>query len=256
MRIAIFLELALIGRQRRGRRGRTAIPPVPARAVLLPIAAPVIVPARRRVAAPALEVNRRLAVVAHRDAQHVHGHVFRRDRLPGAVVPATLIPDVIAVDPVLAIVKEIVGVGPRGVIDRVAGNEHHLGIGRHVDANAQARHSHAEADLRRDGERGEQQGGQRQRQQREARPRAIDRTKASGNHGMHLLYGEAASLRACTLTVGALAHMRADPQPGYLRSCPLIEPRRPVRAHARPASSRGRHRVPFHAVAEDSARWR
>src|ERR1700712_2379567 len=91
-RIMVARISALISGQRRGRRHRAAIPAVPARATLLPVAPPMLAPARRRARFPAAEIRRRPPVVAHGDTQYVERHVLGRHAIPRTVVPITRIP--------------------------------------------------------------------------------------------------------------------------------------------------------------------
>ena len=62
--------LPLVDRPRRTRRNRAAVPLVPAAAMLFPFMPPVLIPAGRRICAPAAEIGGRLTVVAHGYPQH------------------------------------------------------------------------------------------------------------------------------------------------------------------------------------------
>ena len=137
----------LVTRQRRRGRDGAAVPAVPSAALLFPVAAPMLVPARRCVRAPAAEVRRWLAVIADRHAQHVERHVLRPHRVPRAVVPIARIPVVILIDPVQAVVEEVVRTRLRCVIDGVARHAHQLRVRRHVDADLHAGRADADAEL-------------------------------------------------------------------------------------------------------------
>src|SRR5271165_6190141 len=73
-RIAGTRILALIDGQRRRWRDGLSVPAVPSSVLRFPALAPVLAPARRRVALPAAEVGWRRAVVAHRNAEHEQRH--------------------------------------------------------------------------------------------------------------------------------------------------------------------------------------
>ena len=79
--------LPLVDRPRRTRRNRAAVPLVPASALLLPAAAPVLSPPGRCICAPAAEIGGWLPVVAHRYPQHEQRHDGWLDITPGTVVP-------------------------------------------------------------------------------------------------------------------------------------------------------------------------
>jgi hypothetical protein len=64
--------LTLVAGQRGRCGGSAAVPFVPAASTLFPVAAPVFMPAWRRIRPPPAEIGRWLAVVAHRDAQDVY----------------------------------------------------------------------------------------------------------------------------------------------------------------------------------------
>ena len=69
--IPISRILPLVDGQRSTRRCGMAIPLVPPLSLLPPIVASVLVPARRRIRPPPVEVRGRCPVVAHRDSQHI-----------------------------------------------------------------------------------------------------------------------------------------------------------------------------------------
>src|SRR4029078_2402908 len=116
-RIVVARILPLVNRWRRGGGEGVALPPVPSDATLLPGMAPVFTPARRPVAIPAAKINRRSPVVPHRNEQRELCYVDRRDQLPRAVVPLACVPVVSRVDPVESVVKEVVRIHLRVVID-------------------------------------------------------------------------------------------------------------------------------------------
>ena len=107
-RIAIPGIIPLIARQRCGSRGGTAVPLVPPASTLFPVTAPVVTPAWRRVGMPATEISWRLAVVAHRNAQHIRRHIITIHSIPRPVVPAACIPVITLEHPVQAVVKEVI----------------------------------------------------------------------------------------------------------------------------------------------------
>ena len=146
--VTVATVVLLVGGQRRRARRVARVPAVPAVAVARPVGAPMVTPARRRIHEPAVEVHRRLAVVAYRHAQHVHRHHLGRDPLPRAVVPGTGVPAVIHQHPVQAVIEKVVGVELRRVVHRIAG---HLGehrVGGRVDADL--RTGHADVDVHTD----------------------------------------------------------------------------------------------------------
>ena len=85
---------------------------------------------------PPAEVHRRPLVVTHRNAQDVKRHEIRFNEPPGAVVPRTGIPGVILVDPVHAIVEEIICIQARRIVDRIARHRHKFRVQRQVDPDA------------------------------------------------------------------------------------------------------------------------
>src|SRR5512139_1673720 len=95
------------------------VPLVPTASTLLPFVAPVLVPTRGPVGWPPAEVRWRHPVVPHRHAQQEDRNGFRPDQSPWPVVPGTRIPVVRLVDPVHAVVEEVVRIQLRRVIDRV-----------------------------------------------------------------------------------------------------------------------------------------
>jgi len=85
--IPVSRILPLVDGQRGGRRSRAAIPPVPSTSPLLPLMAPVLTPAGRRIRPPPAKVHWRLPVVAHGDTEDEQRHNLRLHNPPGAVVP-------------------------------------------------------------------------------------------------------------------------------------------------------------------------
>ena len=122
---------------RRGRpRNGAVVPMIPAVAMLHPARTPMDIPSRRRVDDPTMEIHRRIDVITHGHTQHKQWHLIRINGIPGTVVPDTRIPAVIVVHPVQTVVKEIVGLCVRRVIDGRAGYQHELRIKRLMDADA------------------------------------------------------------------------------------------------------------------------
>lgn len=146
-RIPCTRVLPLVVRQKRWRRSRPAIPPIPPAPVCLPVSAPVVAPARWRIEIPADEVTRRPAVIAHRNAQHIHRHVLGLYLFPRPVVPTADIPVVLIVDPIEAIVKEVIPIGLRRIVDGIARHPDESRVDRHVDANVDARKIDIDTDL-------------------------------------------------------------------------------------------------------------
>src|SRR5450759_496285 len=106
--------------------------------MLLPLIAPVLAPAWRCIRLPPAKVRRRIPVVAHRDSQDEQRHNFWAHKPPRPVVPGTRVPVVALVDPVHAIVEEIVRIQSWRVVNRVARHRHEFRIHRQVDADAHA----------------------------------------------------------------------------------------------------------------------
>lgn len=145
-RIAFPRILPLIERQRCGAWGRAAIPLVPTASTLFPVAAPMITPTWWRVGTPVAKIHRRRAVVAYRNAQHKQRHILRPRQLPRPVVPAAHIPVVALVHPIQAVVKEVIRIHSRGVVDRIARYLDELRIRRHIDTDVDTGQSDADAD--------------------------------------------------------------------------------------------------------------
>jgi hypothetical protein len=89
-----------------------------------------------------------MAIVANRDPQYVKRNRTRLYHPPGAIVPATRIPVIILVNPVQAIVKEIVSRHLRGIVDRISRHRNQLRKQRQVDPDADMGCSYADAHLR------------------------------------------------------------------------------------------------------------
>src|ERR1035437_7880495 len=94
--------------------------------MLLPLIAPVLAPAWRCIRPPPAKVPRRIPVVAYRDSQDEQRYNFWAHKPPRSVVPGTRVPVVALVDPVHAIVKEIVRIQSWRVVNRVARHGHEL----------------------------------------------------------------------------------------------------------------------------------
>ena len=128
----------LIAWQRgRGRSG-SAIPVLPVRVPTCPIRSPHAIPAWRCTYGPTAEDHWWIAVITHGNAQYEKRHAVVADKIPRSVVPRAGIPFVVHVDPIQAIVEEVIGVEARCVIHRIAGNSLQDGILDDVDGNIDA----------------------------------------------------------------------------------------------------------------------
>ena len=107
-RVAVSGVTPLINRQGCGKWRRAVVTTIPARTSLFPVMSPALFPVGCGIHTPSLKVLWRLAVVADRNNQHQSRHEFRRRQLPGSVVPVARIPIVLLVDPIHAVVKEII----------------------------------------------------------------------------------------------------------------------------------------------------
>jgi hypothetical protein len=85
---------------------------------------------------PTTKVHRRLAIVPHRNTQNIQWHVIWVYSTPGTVVPGTGIPGIIFVDPIHPIIKEIVGVHPWSIIDRIIRHPDKFRVDRQVNPDA------------------------------------------------------------------------------------------------------------------------
>src|SRR6266508_811842 len=139
--------LPLVDRQRGGLWNRATVPLVPSGATLLPVTAPVLAPAWRRIRPPSAKVHRRPPVVADRNSQHEYRHHLWPRNPPRPVVPGACVPVIPLVDPVQAIVKEIVRLHARRVVDRVARHRDQLRVQRQVDPDAHMGKPDADAHL-------------------------------------------------------------------------------------------------------------
>ena len=135
-RIAVPRILPLVDGQRCGTWNGAAVPPVPSPSTPFPVVAPVVTPPWRPIRVPAVEVRRRSAVVAHRNAQHEQWHMHGLDHVPRPVVPAARVPVVSLVHPIHAVVEEVVRIRPGVVVDGIARHLDELRVRRHVDADA------------------------------------------------------------------------------------------------------------------------
>src|SRR6185369_7914972 len=97
---------------------------VPTASLLRPPVAPMLAPAWRCIELPATKIGRRIAVIAHRDAQYVDRNSLRAHQRPRAVVPGTAVPVVLLIDPVDAVVEEVVRLQARRVVNGVVRHPH------------------------------------------------------------------------------------------------------------------------------------
>jgi len=148
MRVVTPIELMLIARQWCQRWGRRTIPTIPATAVIFPVASPVVPPARRRVHHPTREIYRRLAIVAHGNAQNIQRDIIWTHKIPRTVIPTARIPPIPGIHPVLPIVKELIAIQGWSVIHRQSVNRLHIRISGHIDTNFTAGNINTDADIR------------------------------------------------------------------------------------------------------------
>ena len=146
-RISITGVLPLVCRQRRTRGCGVTIPMVPIASTLLPFIAPVVTPVRRRVGLPPAKIRRRATVVANRDAQYVKRNGFGDDQPPRSVVPGARVPVVRLVDPIHAVIEEVVRAHSRRVIDGVSGHRNEFRVDRQVDSDGDTWQPDADAHL-------------------------------------------------------------------------------------------------------------
>src|SRR6266699_31131 len=139
--------LPLVDRQRGGPWSSAAVPPVPSGATLLPVTAPVLAPAWRRIRPPSAKVHRGPPVVADRNSQDEYRHRLPSHNPPGSVVPGARVPVIPLVDPVHAIVEEVVCLHAWGVVDRVARHRDQFRVQRQVDPDAHVGKPDADAHL-------------------------------------------------------------------------------------------------------------
>ena len=95
-----------------------------------------LAPARRSIRAPAAKVPRRLTVIADGNPQNVKRYHYRVDIAPRAVVPGTRVPVIVLVNPVHAVVKEVVALNIRRIVDRIARYRDQFRKERQVDPDA------------------------------------------------------------------------------------------------------------------------
>src|SRR5258708_36463583 len=86
--------LPLVNRQRGGPWNGATVPPVPSGATLLPVTAPVLAPAWRRIRPPSAKVHRRPPGVADGNSQDEYPHHFRARDPPGPGGPGARVPDI------------------------------------------------------------------------------------------------------------------------------------------------------------------
>src|SRR6266545_2956425 len=137
--------LPLVDRQRGGPWNGATVPPVPSGATLLPVTAPVLAPAWRRIRPPSAKVHRGPPVVADRNSQDEYRHRLPSHNPPGSVVQGARVPVIPLVDPVHAIVEEVVCLHARGVVDRVARHRDQFRVQRQVDPDAHVGKPEADA---------------------------------------------------------------------------------------------------------------
>ena len=135
-RISVTRILPLVGWQRGGCRSGIPVPAIPTASTVFPVPAPVLTPTGGSIALPTPEIQGRLAIVAYGNPQDIQRHNLRPYYSPGTVVPGTGIPVVVQVNPVHAIVKEIVGIQVWSVVDRVARHQDEFRVKRQVDPDA------------------------------------------------------------------------------------------------------------------------
>src|SRR5258708_14197668 len=128
--------LPLVNRQRGGPWNGAKAPPVPSGATLLPVTAPVLAPAWRRIRPPSAKVHRRPPVVSDRNSQDEYRHHLRPRNPPRPVVPRACVPGIPLVDPVHAIGEEIVRLHARGLVDQVVRHWDQLRGQVQVDSDA------------------------------------------------------------------------------------------------------------------------
>src|SRR6266581_4334383 len=117
------------------------------RMLLLPVTAPVLAPAWRCIRPPSAKVPGRPPVVADRNSQDEYRYHLRPRDPPRPVVPGAGVPGIPLVDPVQAVVKEIVCLHARSVIDRVARHRDQFRVQGQVDPDAHVRKPDADAHL-------------------------------------------------------------------------------------------------------------
>src|SRR6185369_3505084 len=145
--IPVSRILPLVDRQRGARRSSVAIPPAPSAVTLFPAITPVLAPAGRGIRLPPAKVHGRLPVVAYRDTKDKQRYNLRLHKPPGAVVPGTRVPVVVLVDPVHAVVKEIIAIHLWSIVDRVARHGGEFRVQRQVDPDAHVRQPDTDAHL-------------------------------------------------------------------------------------------------------------
>ena len=141
------IELVLIARQWSQRWGRCTIPTIPTTAVIFPVAPPVVPPARRRILHPPREIYRRLAIVAHRNAQNIQRNIIWTHKIPRSVIPTARIPPIPGIHPILPIVKELIAIQGWCVIHRKSFNRLHIRISGHIDTDFTTGNVNTDADI-------------------------------------------------------------------------------------------------------------
>ena len=146
-RVAAAGILSLIARQWRGTRDGVTIPTIPSASMLFPVVAPMLAPARGNIQTPAAKIGWSVTVVAHRNAQHEQWDVLRFDQIPRPIVPGARIPVVVRVDPIQAVVKEVIRTRSRVIVDRIARYRDQPRVCRHAEADAYTVRPYADAYL-------------------------------------------------------------------------------------------------------------
>ncbi|KQZ30286.1 hypothetical protein ASD58_09670 [Duganella sp. Root1480D1] len=131
-------EALLIAWQRGRSWSSGAIPSLPVGVPACPVRTPDAVPAWCRIDGPTPEDHGRISVITHGHAQNEERHVVDGNQIPRAVEPWACIPFVVNVNPIQAIVEEVIGMQARRVIHRVAGNTLQDGILDYFDGNVDA----------------------------------------------------------------------------------------------------------------------
>src|SRR6266508_3663135 len=101
----------------------------------------------RRLRPPSAKVHRGPPVVADRNSQDEYRHRLPSHNPPGSVVPGARVPVIPLVDPVHAIVEEVVCLHARGVVDRVARHRDQFRVQRQVDPDAHVGTPYGDAHL-------------------------------------------------------------------------------------------------------------
>lgn len=104
-------------------------------------------PARRRIRLPPAKVHGGLPIVVNRDTQDKQRHNPRLHKRPGSVVPGAGIPVIVLIDPVHAIVEEVIGIDLRRIVHRIAWHSFKVRVHGHVYPDAQVGQPDADAHI-------------------------------------------------------------------------------------------------------------